>query len=91
MNTATRGMLIAAATAALVMSGNLDARASDKEGGDVVRCAGINECKGKGACSGADNACKAKNECKGKGWDEVASAEECTKQGGQVVAATEEN
>src|SRR4051812_28474954 len=32
-----------------------------------VKCTGVNECKGKGACAGAGNACAGKNECKGHG------------------------
>ncbi|MBI3767236.1 MAG: hypothetical protein HY271_01945 [Deltaproteobacteria bacterium] len=85
MNGLTKGMLIASAAAALVVSGNVVARATDKAGGDVVNCAGINACKGKGSCAGASNACKAKNECKGKGWVETSSAAECLKKDGKVV------
>jgi hypothetical protein len=61
------------------------ARATDKAGGEV-HCYGVNECKGKGACAGADNACKAQNSCKGKGFVDVNSADECTKQGGTLTA-----
>jgi len=84
MNTVGRGVLIAGAAAALLLSGGVAARATDKAGGEV-HCAGINECKGKGSCAGAENACKAKNECKGKGYVDVSSAEECAKKGGKVV------
>ncbi len=51
---------------------------------DNVKCSGINECKAKSSCSGADHACKGQNECKGKGWVE-ASAADCTAKGGTVV------
>jgi hypothetical protein len=85
MNKRGKGTLIAAAAAMLVLSGKVTARATDKAGTDVVHCAGINECKGKGSCDGAGNACKSKNSCKGKGWVEVSSADECVKQGGQVL------
>ncbi len=50
-----------------------------------VKCAGINACKGKGACSGASNSCSGQNSCKGKGWVE-ATAKECKDQKGTVVA-----
>jgi hypothetical protein len=85
MNKATRGFLIASAAAALVLGGQVGARAEEKAGGDVVHCAGINSCKGHGSCAGAENACKAKNACKGQGWVETSSAEECVKKGGKVV------
>jgi len=84
MNTIGKGVLIASAAAALLLGGNVVARATDKAG-DEVHCAGINACKGKGSCAGADNACKAQNSCKGKGFVDVSSAEECVKQGGKVV------
>ena len=46
-NAVRRGMLIASAAAALVLAGNVVARAADKTGGGV-ECAGVNACKGKG-------------------------------------------
>ncbi|MBI3770120.1 MAG: hypothetical protein HY271_16730 [Deltaproteobacteria bacterium] len=82
--TVGKGMLIAGAAAALILAGNVIARAGDKTGGDV-HCAGINACKGQGACAGADNSCKGKNGCKGKGFVKVSSADECVKKGGKVV------
>ena len=85
-NAVRRGMLIASAAAALVLAGNVVARAADKTGGSV-ECAGVNACKGKGSCKGADNACKGKNECKGKGGCKTdtngcASKNECKGKGG---------
>jgi len=84
MNTVGRGVLIASAAAALLLTGSVVARAADKAGGEV-HCAGINECKGKGSCAGAENACKAQNSCKGKGYVDVSSAGECIKKGGKVI------
>jgi len=78
-------MLIASAAAALVLAGTVMARAADKTGGGV-ECAGVNACKGKGSCKGAENACKGKNECKGKGFVDMSSADECKKAGGKVIA-----
>ncbi len=86
MNSVGRGMLIASAAAALVLSGNVVARAADKTGTEV-HCAGINACKGKGSCAGAENSCKGKNECKGKGYVGTSSADECVKKGGKVIEA----
>ena len=52
-----------------------------------VKCAGINSCKGKGACQGASNSCAGKNACKGKGWVE-ATAKECKDKKGTVITDT---
>ena len=52
-----------------------------------VKCAGINSCKGKGACHGAANSCAGQNGCKGKGWLEV-TAKECKDKKGTVIADT---
>ena len=84
MNTTGRGMLIASAAAALVLAGNVVARAADKTGSEV-HCAGINACKGQGSCAGAENSCKGKNTCKGKGYVDLSSADECAKKGGKVI------
>jgi hypothetical protein len=79
----TKGILIAGAAAALILSGAVGARADEKQGGDVM-CAGINACKGQGACAGGGNSCAGQNGCKGKGI--VKSTEkECKEKGGQVV------
>lgn len=55
--------------------------------GATIKCTGVNECKGKGACGAADgsHSCAGKNECKGKGWIEITGAE-CTEKGGTVAA-----
>ena len=52
---------------------------------EVVKCLGVNECKGQGAC-GVPNghACAGQNECKGKGWIQASEAD-CTSKGGQVL------
>jgi uncharacterized membrane protein len=86
MNSWSKGIMVASAVASLVLSGSMVARATDKAGAEPVHCAGINECKGKGSCAGAENACKAQNECKGKGWAEASSEQECIEKGGKVVA-----
>jgi hypothetical protein len=63
--------------------------ADDKAKEAKVKCAGINSCKGKGACSSASNGCSGQNSCKGKGWVE-ATAKECKDGKGKVVADKEE-
>lgn len=78
-----RSVLVASAAAALLFAG-APARADEKAGGDQVRCAGINACKGQGSCAGAHNACAGKNACKGQGIVK-SSAGECKDKGGTVV------
>src|SRR5207253_4920924 len=63
-----KNAMIASAVASMFLAGA--ARAGDKgktekKTASAVKCAGINECKGHGSCSGADNSCKSHNECKG--------------------------
>ena len=54
-----------------------------------VHCEGVNACKGKSGCKGADNACKGQNGCKGKGWMEM-SEKQCKAKGGTVAPGGEE-
>ena len=83
-----KGAVIAAALGSLLASGTAQAKDKEKKAStSAVKCAGINECKGHGACSGADNSCKSKNECKGKGWSETASSKACEDKGGKVLAS----
>lgn len=80
-----RGTMIASAAASLILAGALTARAAEeKTGGDMVNCAGVNACKGQGACASAEHSCAGKNACKGKGFVEMSAAE-CAKKGGKVV------
>ena len=79
-----KGILLAGAAAALILSGAVGARADEKTGGDVY-CSGVNACKGKGACAGGGNACAGQNGCKGKGIVKSSSAAECKEKGGTVV------
>lgn len=49
-------------------------------------CAGVNACKGKSSCKGADHACKGENACKGKGFVS-ASEGTCDQLGGEFEEA----
>ena len=52
---------------------------------EEVKCTGINECKGQGACGvPGGHSCAGQNECKGKGWIKVGQAD-CEAQGGTVL------
>ncbi|MDB4974856.1 MAG: hypothetical protein JWN48_3197 [Myxococcaceae bacterium] len=82
-HTMNKAALVAAMAAGLMTSAiPLTSQASDS---DKVHCAGINSCKGKGACSSAEHACAGKNTCKGKGWVETTQ-KECAAKGGHVEA-----
>ncbi|HET9551473.1 MAG TPA: hypothetical protein VFP50_00760 [Anaeromyxobacteraceae bacterium] len=81
-----KGVVIASAVGALFASGAAlaEEKAEKAKSGATVQCAGINGCKGQGACAGADNGCKGTNSCKGQGWVET-SAKECKAKGGKVM------
>jgi hypothetical protein len=82
----TKGSLVAAAVAGLFLAAApLAASAKDAA---KVHCGGVNACKGKGGCKGADNACKGQNGCKGKGWTEMSEAK-CKAKGGMAAPAAE--
>jgi hypothetical protein len=81
----TNGKAIAMTVAGLLLAATPSlAHADDKTKEAKVKCAGINECKGKAACSGGGNTCAGQNSCKGKGWIE-ATAKECKDKKGTVV------
>jgi hypothetical protein len=63
------------------------AKSADSTGAaSEIKCMGINECKGQGACGvPGGHSCAGQNECKGKGWIKASEAD-CTSKGGQVVA-----
>ena len=50
-----------------------------------VKCMGVKECKGKGACKSATSSCKGMNECKGKGVTPMSEAD-CKAKKGTVAA-----
>ncbi len=57
---------------------------------EVIKCFGINECRGQSVCNvnkpelGIEHACAGENECRGKGWIKVARSE-CDEKGGEVL------
>jgi hypothetical protein len=74
----SRAVTLASAAAALFIAGAAGhALAQDQGKSEAkIKCEGVNECKGKGSCSSANNSCAGKNSCKGKGF-EMMTAEEC--------------
>ena len=75
------GVTIAAAAAALILSGATLAGTATAEGAKG-HCMGVNACKGQGACKTASNDCKGMNACKGQGYLELTE-EECAQKGGK--------
>ena len=74
-----RGISLAIAAATLFAGLPAAAPAS----GDSVRCFGVNECRGRGACATAGNQCAGQNACRGRGVLET-SREACEQAEGRV-------
>jgi hypothetical protein len=73
----SRAITLASAAAALFIAGAAGTAFAQTEKSEAkIKCEGVNECKGKGSCSSANNSCAGKNSCKGKGF-EMMTAEEC--------------
>lgn len=79
------GLVLAAGAAALLASGFVTVNAADSATTNMVKCGGVNACKGKTDCKSKDNACKGQNACKSKGWVFMKTAAECTKAKGTVM------
>lgn len=73
---------IALATAAAAMFAGAPAHAGESEG-NMVKCMGVNACKGHSSCQTANSSCKGLNDCKGQGWVKV-SKQACEQLGGEV-------
>ena len=91
MNKTFKSVVFASAVASMFASAALAAGKMPKKdaaqpAAEAVPCAGVNECKGKGACGNDKHGCAGENECKGKGWIKL-SAKECKDKGGTVVVA----
>ena len=72
------GIALATAAAGLFALGATGpAKAASHAGAaaDMVKCEGVNACKGKGGCKGAKNECKGQNACKGQGFTEMSKAD----------------
>ncbi len=83
-----RNMLTASAVAGFLAFSALTApaTAAEEAKGEKVKCYGVNECKGSGACGGAGHACAGKNGCKGQGFIETDSKDACLKmKGGRLT------
>jgi hypothetical protein len=83
-------LLLASAVTALFLSGcNAGADSGSSSAALVVKCEGINECRGHGKCGGVLgdgglHGCEGENDCRGRGWIEVPSSE-CKDKGGSPL------
>ncbi|MBS0418078.1 MAG: MerC domain-containing protein [Proteobacteria bacterium] len=62
-------------------------RFGQKAEAGAIACYGINTCRGRSACSTAQNACTGQNACKGRGWVN-ATPQQCAAQGGVPLAGS---
>ena len=76
------GIALATAAAGLFAAVTVPAIAGSKSEG-MVKCTGVNACKGMSDCKTASSACGGHNSCKGKGFVKM-SKQACKKIGGKV-------
>jgi hypothetical protein len=68
--------VLASAVAGLFLAGGASSALADSHESEAkVKCEGVNECKGHGACKTAKNACAGKNGCDGQGYLMMTKAE----------------
>ena len=91
MSTMNFGASIAAAAAALALSGSVfaaDAPAGSKGmaigASDKVHCYGLHACKGNSDCATAEHSCKGQNACAGHGFKAI-EAGACLAKGGVIA------
>jgi uncharacterized membrane protein len=76
-----KSAILASAVAGMFVAGGAGAAFADEEKkseAEKVKCEGVNECRGHGACKSARNACAGQNGCGGQGFL-MMTAEECEK------------
>ena len=78
------GVVLAVSAAAAFAFAPASAMAKEhnkNHSGKMVKCTGVNTCKGHSSCKTANNKCKGDNSCKGKGWVEMTK-KQCWQVGG---------
>lgn len=76
-----KASLLALAAAGLCLTGcaMMDEASS---GPDIIKCMGINQCKGQSSCKTSRSACKGLNNCRQSGW--IATTEQdCREKNGK--------
>ena len=77
----TVGLTLAAAAAALFASGCSSICPGEPA---LVKCAGVNSCKGSSSCATPSNSCKGHNKCQSQGWTWMSKSD-CVAHGGTVM------
>lgn len=83
--TGTKTGIAIASAAATIFAMGATATVAQAADAPMVKCMGINSCKGHSECKTAKNDCKGMNGCKGQGWVSKATAKDCTDAGGKVA------
>lgn len=76
------GITLAATAAALFATGCTTLCGESQEA--LVKCSGVNACKGSSECATPGNSCKGRNSCKSSGWVYMTKSE-CLANGGHVM------
>lgn len=86
MKNQLKGVVIATAVASMFFAASAFGAEGhgNKAEAKQVKCEGVNQCKGQGACNGPGHACAGQNACKGKGFLKM-SAKDCKAKGGKVM------
>lgn len=66
---------VALATAAALAFSTVSMSTASAGEAAMVKCEGVNSCKGKSACKTATSECKGHNSCSGKGFLELSKAD----------------
>ena len=81
MNKTTQALVLATATLFSAGFALADEKAPTE---GLIKCGGVNACKGHSACKTETNACKGQNACKGTGFEKL-TAKECAAKGGKEI------
>ncbi len=79
---ARSGVTLATAAALLVVG--MAAPIAPASAAYMVKCFGVNACKGHGSCKSLANACKGQNACKGRGFVLLGKSS-CVAKGGTLT------
>jgi len=85
----TRRVLIASLAGALSLPALVGGQDKPAEGGETVRCYGVNKCKATGDCGGPGHSCANQNSCKRQGYIDMDKQTCLRIDGGRLTPAEE--